>query len=431
MQVEAATYYVSPQGNDGNSGTSAQPFRTISYAYSKAVAGTTIIVMPGTYTDYRTGWGLRLGSSGAAASPIVLRSQVPGAAIIDGQYKSDRNVGFYIDGNYNVVDGFDVRNSPNGGITIWSSNNRIQNCVIHHNGNPASSSTQGKDGIYSDSGTSGNVYTANYIHHNGRTGGNASLDHGLYLCGQNELVNNNVLLANAGSGLQVAGYTTVRNLKVYNNIMAYNGYNGIILWMALSGVDIKNNIFFKNGRYAINTYDAHGGGVVMDRNISYGNGVGHFALREGNSDFAYTQGTSVYSNPLLANDAANSFDCRLTGGSPGILAGHNLTSIFTTDMAGAARQSSGSWDLGPYLYGAAAAPGHPPITVSIAKVTGGMKLTWNSVAGRIYKIAYRNHLAAAWTDLSSAITAAGASSTWTDTGLAGVTQRFYRVSVSN
>src|SRR5204863_9649368 len=64
VRAQSATLYVSTQGNDSYPGTSAQPFRTITYAYSKAVAGTTILVAPGTYTDYTSGWGIHLGAIG-------------------------------------------------------------------------------------------------------------------------------------------------------------------------------------------------------------------------------------------------------------------------------------------------------------------------------------------------------------------------------
>src|SRR5260221_14327464 len=103
--AQATTLYVSTSGSDSNPGTSAQPFRTITHAYGLASAGTTIMVMPGVYTDYQSGWGLHLGKSGTASSPIVLQSQVRGGAVIDGQNASDRNQGIYIDGSYNVVDG--------------------------------------------------------------------------------------------------------------------------------------------------------------------------------------------------------------------------------------------------------------------------------------------------------------------------------------
>src|SRR5437879_3752322 len=101
--ANAGTLYVSTAGNDSNAGTSSQPLRTITKAYSLASSGTTILVMPGTYTEYQSGWGLHLGRSGSASSPITLKSQVAGGAVIDGQNASDRNVGIYIDGNYNII----------------------------------------------------------------------------------------------------------------------------------------------------------------------------------------------------------------------------------------------------------------------------------------------------------------------------------------
>jgi hypothetical protein len=348
FRVQATDLYVSTQGSDAAPGTSAQPFRTITHAYSLAHPGVRILVMPGVYTDYTSRWGLHLSASGTASSPIVLKSQVKGGAVIDGLNATDRNRGIYLDGSYNVVDGFGIRNSPNGGISIWGNNNQILNNQIHHNGNPASTSTNGKDGVYSDSSTSGNIYSANSIHDNGRTGSN--LDHGLYLCGKNELVINNVVYGNAASGLQVAGYTTVTNLRVYNNVMALNGTSGIILWQRLSGVDIKNNIIYQNGHYGLGSYDAHGSGVLVDHNLSWGNGYGDYNFNGGGSDYSYSQGTSISAAPLLLNVKLAGFDVHLSAGSPGINAGVNLSSVFTTDKDEATRPAIGPWDLGAYRY---------------------------------------------------------------------------------
>lgn len=353
--AEGGTLYVSTQGNDSNPGTAAQPFRTISRAYSAAGAGTTILVAPGTYTDYSSGWGIHLGASGTGSSPIVLKSQSPGAAIIDGLNGSDRNVCLYIDGNYNVVDGFEIKNGPNGGITIWANNNQILNCNIHNNGNVATSSAEGQDGVYSAEGNSGNAYVANYVHHNGRPGNR--LDHGLYLCGNNEVVINNVLLANAGSGVQVAGYTTVSNLRIYNNVIAHNGTQGIILWQALSGVDIRNNILFANATYGINTSDAHGSGVTIDHNLFFGNTSGAYNMANNGSDVSYSLGSAINSDPGLVNPTASSFNAHLAAGSPAIQSGLNLYSAFTTDMTGSSRPTSGAWDLGVYEHGATSSGG--------------------------------------------------------------------------
>ena len=375
--AHATDYYVSTSGSDSNPGTSASPFRTITHAYSVASAGTTIHVASGVYNDYTSGWGIHLGKSGTASSPIVLESQVVGGAIIDGGNASDRNQGFYIDGNYNVVDGFEIRNCPNGGISIWSSGNQILNNHIHNNGNPASSSTNGRDGVYSDQGTSGNVYAANWIDHNGRSGSN--LDHGLYLCGDNEVVVNNVLLANAACGLQIAGYTTVSNMKVYNNVMAWNGTCGIILWQALSGVDIKNNVLYQNGHYGIGSYAATGSGVVVNNNLAYGNGSGSFDFTGGGSTYSYSQSSSINADPHFANAAASSFDPHLTSGSPAIQAGLNLSSTLNTDMSGAARPASGAWDLGVYVNGSTTTADKTPPTVSITAPANGATVSGSAV----------------------------------------------------
>jgi hypothetical protein len=344
--AQGAELYVSTQGHDSYPGTLTSPLRTITKAYSLANAGTTIVVMPGVYTDYRNGWGIHLGKSGSASRPLTLKSQVRGKAIVDGQNFSDRNQGFYIDGKHNVVDGFEIRNSPHGGIAIYGNNNRILNNEIHHNGNPASTSSNGRDGIYSDQGTSGNYYAGNSIHDNGRTGSN--LDHGLYLCGENERVVNNLLFRNAACGLQVAGYDSVRNMRVYNNVIAWNGTSGIILWMSLKGVNIRNNIIYANGRFGLNSYQAHGKGVLVDRNLCFGNSAGDYNFKAGDSTYSYKLGRTLAKDPLFFDGTFFGFDPHLKVGSPAKKAGVNLYSVFKTDQDGSARPSSGAWDLGAF-----------------------------------------------------------------------------------
>jgi len=348
VRTKAADLYVSTSGSDSNAGSSAQPFRTITQAYTRAAPGLTIHVAPGVYGDYTSRWGIHLGASGTPASPIVLKSDVPGGAVIDGQNASNRNQGFYIDGSYNTVDGFEIRNAPHGGIAIYGNGNRIINNEIHHNGNPATNSTNGQDGVYSNEGTRDNYYAANSIHDNGRTGSN--LDHGLYLCGQNETMLNNLLFRNAACGLQVAGYTTVSNLKVYNNVMAFNGTDGIILWMALKGVGIKNNIFYTNAHYGLDSCDAHGSGVVVDHNLCFGNRYGDYNFTRLGSDYAYTLGKTISADPHFANGSPASFNAHLGPGVSAIQTGLNLYSEFTTDKDGAPRPGTGAWDLGAYLY---------------------------------------------------------------------------------
>jgi hypothetical protein len=370
VRASAADYYVSTTGNDNNPGSASQPFRTISRAYGLATAGTTIIVQPGVYTDHQTGWGLRINKSGTATSPITLRSQVRGGAVIDGQNGANRNKAIYLDGSYNIIDGFEIRGGPTGGISIWGNYNQIINNDIHHNGNVAIVSNYGQDGVYSDRTTRDNKYIGNLIRDNGRSGSN--LDHALYLCGDNELVLNNVMIRNASWGLHIAGYSTVSNLKAYNNVMAYNGRGGVMLWLNLSGVDIKNNVIYANSRYGLDSYDAHGSGVVVDRNLVFGNSSGNYNFSGSGSDYTYTLGTTISSAPLFVNSTSAGFDARLSAGSPAINAALNLSSVFTTDLAGATRPSSGAWDLGAYKYGVTDTT---PPTVSITAPANGATIS--------------------------------------------------------
>ncbi|MBU6402506.1 MAG: DUF1565 domain-containing protein, partial [Verrucomicrobia bacterium] len=420
--ARAATYYVSTQGSDANPGTASQPWRTITYAYRLAGPGVTILVAPGTYTDYTSGWGLHLGASGTASAPILLQSQVRGGAIINGQNAADRNQAIYIDGNYNIVQGFGITGGPNGGISIWGSGNQILDNEIHHNGNPASTSSNGHDGVYDDQSTSGNVYIGNSIHDNGRTGG-SNLDHGLYLCGKNEVVYNNVMLRNDASGLQIAGYATVSNLRVDNNVMAWNGTSGIILWQALSGISLQNNIVYENGHAGIAFYAATGSGVVLNDNLVYGNGYGNYDFTGGGSTAAYSLGSTLSVDPQFVNDSAAGFDAHLGAGSPAILAGANFDSYFTTDLAGATRPASGPWDLGAYVYASSPttlADTTPP-TVAISAPVGGATVSGTAVRvsanasddGTVASVQF----ALDGANLGSAVTAAPYAVNWDTTGV--------------
>lgn len=346
--VFATTYYVSPSGNNGNSGSSTSPFLTIPYAYSKAIAGDTVIVKAGIYSDYRSGWGLHLDRSGTASAYITLRAEVNGEAIIDLQNKSDAEHGIYLTGSYNIIQGFKIRNAFLGGLAIYGSYNKFISNEIYNNGVTGNlTSSYGQDGVYSDSNVNGTLYQGNYIHHNGRASINTNLDHGFYLCGDNETVINNIVANNASYGLHIAGYKTVSNLKVYNNIFAMNGRSGGTLWQPVENVEIKNNIFYKNARYGLETFDSSGPGVVLENNIFYGNAVASpkvFVYPSGS--LTITETNSIINNPLFVNDSG---DFRVLSTSPAINAGVNLN-LVTIDFFGTARPQGSAIDIGVYEY---------------------------------------------------------------------------------
>ncbi len=342
-QAGAADYYVSPTGSDANAGTQSAPFRTIGRAYSRAVGGDRILAQPGTYTDYQSGWGLHLNKSGTASAPITIKSVQRGLAIINAGSQSNRPYAFYVDGAYNVIDGFKITGAPNSAVTIWGSNNRFVNNEIYNNGRRVPSNGSGNAGFYSDRTTSGNYYGQNYVHDNGVPG--RTLDHGLYLCGKNETIVNSIVVGHPGDGLQIAGYATVSGMKVYNNVFAHNGDRGIVLWQSLSNIQIYNNIVYANGKSGIGAWAAHGSGVFISNTLSYGNAGGDLDLTGGGSNFSYTLGPMIKKNPLFAGPT----DYRLQGSSPAINTGKSVP--VNQDYWGHRRPFGPAYDVGAQEYG--------------------------------------------------------------------------------
>lgn len=345
----AATYYVATTGSDTNPGSLAAPFKTIPYGYSKLNPGDTLIVKSGIYSEYQKDYGVHFNRSGTVNAPITVKSEVPGGAIIDLLNKPDSFHALFVDAHYNVIQDFKLRNAFLGGIALYGSYNKFIGNEIYNNGNvgdPASS--YGQDGIYSDSNVKGTLYLKNYVHHNGRISINSNLDHGFYLCGDDEVLINNIVSYNASYGLHVAGYSTVSNLKIYNNIVAFNGRSGGTLWQPVSNVEIKNNIFYKNARYGFETFESSGTGVVFENNIFFGNVVNSpkvFVYPAGS--ITVTETGSLTGNPLFMNETN---DYRLQTGSPAIDAGV-LLPLVTTDYFGMSRPLGAAFDIGIHEFG--------------------------------------------------------------------------------
>lgn len=106
--LQAATYYVSPSGNDGNAGTSTSaPWKTIGKANARLLPGDTVLVMPGTYAET-----IDPASSGTPAAPISYKAYNAGnKPKIVGRGAAPSWLGgtVSIDQSYIVVDGFALK----------------------------------------------------------------------------------------------------------------------------------------------------------------------------------------------------------------------------------------------------------------------------------------------------------------------------------
>jgi hypothetical protein len=68
----------------------------------------------------------------------------------------------------------------------------------------------------------------------------------------------------------------------------------------------------------------------------------------------------------------------------------------------------------------------PPISVTAARVVNGIKLTWNSQPGTVYRVlAKTNPSQPAWVDLSGNITATSTTTSWSDNNVKSVPFRLY------
>ena len=126
-------YFVGPSGNDVNPGTRQAPFKTLSKAHERAVAGNTIWVLPGTLA-YNT--PTLLVKSGSAGNPIRVQAEPGTRPVIDfaQQVRGQTSMrGIEIRGDYWHIKGLEIKNAADNGIAISGSHNVVEDVVLHHN----------------------------------------------------------------------------------------------------------------------------------------------------------------------------------------------------------------------------------------------------------------------------------------------------------
>ncbi len=291
----AATFYVSPHGNDLiNNGTAEQPFKTIHKALKKIESGDTVVLLSGVYEEEL----LNVIPSGVSESQVTLITAPEGEQVIirpksgyrvitfdkkkyitvsnltlDGRYVSNDvvkmdassfitlkncKIGNIPGGKGNFVQGIlingksshcriidsEIYNNGSGphdhGIYIIGDFNLVEHCEIYGNSGC---------GVHIYNGYSNdeldpvdNVITRCYIHDNGRKdlgrGAGALLTTGIGNKITSCIITHNV------HGIFV-NYDS-RDAEIYFNTVYGNYNNGIFLGPKVYGAVIKNNIFFNN-----------------------------------------------------------------------------------------------------------------------------------------------------------------------------------------
>jgi hypothetical protein len=277
-----STLYVGGSGcSDTGTGTAAVPYCTIAKAAKVAVAGQTVLVASGTYTDEVFPW-----HSGTPGSPIVFRPAGGATVTISGAKH-----GFTISNqSWITVSGFRIQDSTSNGIYVFNatgvtlSGNRVQ-----RSGKRVSGSTA--YGLYLNSMT-GSVVSGNLVTDNSASG---------------------VFLTNGSTGNQVVG-----------NESSWNAYgyvrNAVGIDLRAPGNLVSGNRVHDNEDSGIQSYPGGDRNTIVD-NVSYrnmgfttaalsncsppptGNTAGCITGDHGIDDFGVT-GSSIVGNTVYGNVSA-------------------------------------------------------------------------------------------------------------------------------
>ena len=249
----AREYFVARGGNDSNQGTFERPFLTINKAARVAKAGDKVLVRGGIYKERVLPW-----NSGSPGAYVTFQNYGNEHVTIDA---SNLGQGIILWGvSYIKVKGFTVIGSINSCIHIHdhkdvpdkgSDNNVIEGNIVHDCG------TSGNNGLYI--GGHGNTIRNNVSYLNGYQGSNRRA-HGIYVLGNNNLVETNTIHSNARIGIRMEG----RNNIITENTIHDNKEYGIAVWvdapLEAMNIFIQKNLIVNNAKGGIRIWGEGSGG---------------------------------------------------------------------------------------------------------------------------------------------------------------------------
>jgi hypothetical protein len=351
-------YYVSMDGSDANSGSDADPFRTIQKAADVAAAGDTVIVRTGTYTG--GGRIVSLSRSGAPHRPITFLSESRWGAVLDGQNGRSSEAWYFGAGTSHIrVEGFEIRDLQAHGFDFYGGgvhDIEIARNHVHHIGRNCTDTSNGRTGASLGANASRVTFDGNVWHHVGRyapgeqgcsprTEYYQNHDHGIYVADADHIVIKNNVFYGFGRGWPIhryfSGQITSHGLTIVNNTFAgQNAYRAghIILASPTTGLRIENNIFQGPNEAALYFENLRFPNASVRYNMIHG-----AATKVGRPRGVTFSRNWERTDPRLV-DAT---DFRLRYDSPAIDAGLRLPEV-THDADGVVRPRGVGYDLGAY-----------------------------------------------------------------------------------
>jgi hypothetical protein len=345
----SAHLYVAADGSDANPGTRAAPFLTIARADSRARAGSTIHVAPGTYevsAPKAKSVGIRTTRSGTSSARIRFVSDVKGAAKI---VVSGAGIAWNSKGSYVDIDGFDISGSGRIGILAEGGEVSITRNFVHDLTVSGGCNGSGGAGIDAWGPSGGAVIDSNVVRNIGyqwvasRT---CNTVQGIYVTNQNNRITNNIVSGVASVGINSwhgATASTIVNNTIFNSKM------GIVIGQGDGGSTsagtennfVANNIVYDNG-YGITEMGKVGGNNRYVNNLVFNSG------RSWHVKGAVSGAISA--DPLFVDyQADGSGNYRVDSSSPAIDRGTEVEPT-ATDIEGVARPRDAAIDIGAYEF---------------------------------------------------------------------------------
>lgn len=133
LSLQAANYYVDPNGDDRGSGDKSAPFKTLGAAASRVEAGDSIIVASGKYTCPNT---ITLGAKGTADKKIYLIGALDSRPTLDfsSMPLASGNQGLILSGKQWFIKGLIIKGAGDNGLLIQGgSDNSVEFCDFMEN----------------------------------------------------------------------------------------------------------------------------------------------------------------------------------------------------------------------------------------------------------------------------------------------------------
>ena len=234
-----AQIYVSPTGNDSNTGTITSPYLTLKKALTKAGPDSTVYLRGGTYTRSSTETIGKSGTAGHYVNVFAYPGEIP---VWDFSSEPGTNSdGIKFSASYCHLMGLEVLGAAHNGINIQGNYDILENCRSHDNRN---------SGIQMGSSSSTTYPRGNFIlncdsyrNYDAPIGGNAD---------------GFAFKWNIGSG------TVFKGCRSWNN-----SDDGWDLWMADSSVEIDSCFAFRNGvdSWHSGSFNGNGNGFKVGGNF--------------------------------------------------------------------------------------------------------------------------------------------------------------------